>query len=87
MQPSAIRRRSVAIGAKKTAISLENEFWDELRRIAAVRSVPLNALLDALVQQSAGAANLSSAIRLFVLEEVKARAGNHAGNSRFNERD
>jgi predicted DNA-binding ribbon-helix-helix protein len=63
---AAIVKRSVRIAGHATSISLEPAFWDALRDIANRRQVSVNALLSAIDAGRGG--NLSSAIRLFVLE-------------------
>ena len=60
-------KRSLVIAGHRTSISLEDAFWRRLRRIAAERSLSLNRLA-AMIDASRGGANLSSAIRVFVLE-------------------
>ena len=63
---SAIAKRSVVIAGHKTSISLEDAFWECLRRIAHERGQTLSALV-ASIDDDRQRANLSSAIRLFVL--------------------
>jgi predicted DNA-binding ribbon-helix-helix protein len=60
-------KRSLVIAGHRTSVSIEDAFWLRLRRIAAERGLSLNALA-ATIDASRGAANLSSAIRVFVLE-------------------
>lgn len=60
-------KRSLVIAGHRTSISLEDAFWRRLRRIAAERGLSLNRLA-ATIDASRGVANLSSAIRVFVLE-------------------
>jgi len=60
-------KRSLAIAGHRTSISIEDAFWQRLRRIALERGISLNRLA-AMVDASRGDANLSSAIRVFVLE-------------------
>jgi predicted DNA-binding ribbon-helix-helix protein len=60
-------KRSLVIAGHRTSISLEDAFWQSLRRIAAERGVSLNRLA-AIIDASRSGANLSSAIRVFVLE-------------------
>ncbi|HWD60434.1 MAG TPA: ribbon-helix-helix domain-containing protein [Stellaceae bacterium] len=69
MQGSAIVKRSVRIAGHATSISLEAAFWDALREIAAFRQVPVPALVAAIDAGRSG--NLSSAIRLFVLDGAR----------------
>jgi predicted DNA-binding ribbon-helix-helix protein len=67
---SSVVRRSIVIGGHKTSVSLENAFWSDLKDIASSQHVTLSKLvgeIDAARQQG----NLSSAIRLFVLEHFQ----------------
>ncbi len=66
-------KRSLVIAGHRTSVSLEDAFWRRLKAIAADRGLSVNALA-ASVDAARGGANLSSALRVFVLEEsVKAR--------------
>jgi predicted DNA-binding ribbon-helix-helix protein len=60
-------KRSLVIAGHRTSVSLEDAFWRRLRLIAAERGLSLNRLA-AIVDASRGRANLSSAIRVFVLD-------------------
>ncbi len=60
-------KRSLVIAGHRTSVSLEDAFWRRLRRIAAERGLSVNALA-AFVDASRGEANLSSALRVYVLE-------------------
>ena len=60
------RKRSLSIAGHRTAISLEEPFWEALRRIAWDKRVPI-ARLVAEIDAARGETSLSSAIRLFVL--------------------
>jgi predicted DNA-binding ribbon-helix-helix protein len=64
-------KRSVRIAGHVTSVSLEPEFWEELKRIAAERGVSINALVAGVDEARAG--NLSSALRLLVLADLKGR--------------
>ncbi len=69
---SPIVKRSIVIGGHKTSVSLEDAFWSGLKEIALGQHTTLSntvAEIDRCRQQS----NLSSAIRLFVLDRVRAR--------------
>jgi predicted DNA-binding ribbon-helix-helix protein len=64
---SPIVKRSVRIGGRKTSVGLEDEFWTALKKIATYQESSTEKLIlkiDNERQQS----NLSSAIRLFVLD-------------------
>jgi predicted DNA-binding ribbon-helix-helix protein len=66
-----MRKRSVTINGHHTSISLEDDFWKELAAIAKARSLSLNALVAAVDQAKGGPGNLSSALRLYVLKELR----------------
>jgi predicted DNA-binding ribbon-helix-helix protein len=58
------------IGGHKTSVSLEDEFWDSLKEIAAEREQPLPELINAVAERRNNA-NLSSALRIFMLDYYK----------------
>jgi predicted DNA-binding ribbon-helix-helix protein len=68
---SPIRKRSVTIRGHRTSYSLEDAFQDELENIASARSMPLAALIARIDEGRPRDTNLSSALRLFVLEAVR----------------
>lgn len=73
-EPGAVVKRSVVIAGHSTSVSLEAEFWDALREIALARRVSINQLVADIDDERTG--NLSSAIRVFVLNQLRARDGN-----------
>jgi predicted DNA-binding ribbon-helix-helix protein len=66
MAARSLRKRSVTVAGHPTSFSLEEEFWEDLHRIARQRNLSLNALVSSIDASRAG--NLSSALRVFVLE-------------------
>ena len=75
---SAVTKRSVVIGGHKTSVSLEEPFWTEVRAIANAEQITVSSLLRRIDRERTNA-NLSSAIRVYVLEHVRDRAnGLHA---------
>lgn len=64
-------KRSLTLSGHRTSVSLEAAFWDEFRRLAAARGQSVNALAGELDRSRTPPASLASAIRLFVLREVK----------------
>lgn len=69
---SLVVKRSIVIGGHKTSVSLEEPFWLSLKEIAHGQRMTLSTMvgdIDTKRQQG----NLSSAIRLFVLDSVRAR--------------
>jgi predicted DNA-binding ribbon-helix-helix protein len=67
-----MRKRSVTLGGHATSVSLEDEFWAELKRMAAEAGVPVAAIV-ARIDATRGTANLSSALRKAVLADLKAK--------------
>jgi predicted DNA-binding ribbon-helix-helix protein len=66
---SAIRKRSVIVAGHKTSVSLEAPFWEEIAAIAQARGQSIGALVSEIDRTREG--NLSSALRLFVLGELR----------------
>lgn len=64
-----IRKRSVVVAGHRTSVSLESAFWSELKALAAERRQSINELVESVDKGRAG--NLSSALRLFVLAELR----------------
>jgi predicted DNA-binding ribbon-helix-helix protein len=65
-----VAKRSIVIAGRKTSISLEDDFWRGLKEIASARDLTLTALVAGIDSGRTG--NLSSAIRLFVLNYYRA---------------
>ena len=63
---SLVVKRSIVIGGHKTSVSLEQAFWQAFKEIAILRKMTLSKLVMLIDAERDG--NLSSAIRLFVLE-------------------
>ena len=67
---SPVEKRSVIVGGHKTSVSLEAAFWTGMKEIALDRKMTLSELVSAIdTNRSQG--NLSSAIRLFVLDHYR----------------
>ena len=76
---SLVVKRSIFLAGHKTSVSLEDEFWHALKKIAGDRHVTLSDLvggIDAQRQHS----NLSSTLRLFVLEYYRGKAAEKLGD-------
>lgn len=71
---SPVTKRSVSIRGHRTSFSLEQPFFDELSKIAAQRDIPLARLIGEIDERRSRDTNLSSALRLHVLEWLKASA-------------
>jgi predicted DNA-binding ribbon-helix-helix protein len=68
----AIIKRSVRIAGHQTSVSLETEFWNELKTLARQRHLTVTQLIAEIDRQRTG--NLSSAIRVYVLKAIQAGA-------------
>ncbi|MDX8467553.1 MULTISPECIES: ribbon-helix-helix domain-containing protein [Mesorhizobium] len=68
---AAVEKRSVTIRGHRTSFSLEQPFYDDLVTIAAQRSISLAALVAEIDETRTRDANLSSALRLYVLAWAK----------------
>jgi predicted DNA-binding ribbon-helix-helix protein len=77
-----MRKRSVVIAGHRTSVSLENVFWSGLKEIADERGLSVNRLVETI--DATRGTNLSSAIRVFVLQSFKSvslRDRMHAGTA------
>lgn len=73
---SAVRKRAVEVGGRATSISLEDEFYDQLKTIARQRGINLQTLITDIAAQSRQA-NLSSQCRLAVLKNLMEKTPPH----------
>jgi len=67
---SPVVKRSIVIAGHKTSVSLEDAFWDSLKEIAAARDKTLSDVVAA-IDDARSQGNLSSAIRLYVLDHFR----------------
>ena len=67
---SPVAKRSILLNGHKTSVSLEEAFWSSMKEISAGRSVTLSELVSE-IDSNRQQGNLSSAIRLFVLDHFK----------------
>jgi len=77
---STVTKRSIVISGHKTSISLEDPFWSGLKEIARSNRASVSSVV-AEIESGRQYGNLSSAIRLFVLEHSRRRAAS-AGHER-----
>ena len=76
MKSQAVKR-SIVIAGHKTSVSLEDAFWNGLKEIAVIRNVALSDLVSSIDKERKHG-NLSSAIRLFVLDYYRGHNGTTA---------
>jgi predicted DNA-binding ribbon-helix-helix protein len=78
---SPVVKRSVVVAGHKTSVSLEGAFWEGLKEIAGKRQKNLSELVAAIDSERQHG-NLSSAIRLFVLDFYRTRlSGSEMGHN------
>ena len=65
---SALKKHSITVAGHRTSVTLEDVFWKTLKEIAAIRGISLAALIEDIDEARGG--NLSSALRVFVLQEI-----------------
>jgi predicted DNA-binding ribbon-helix-helix protein len=70
---SPVIKRSIVVAGHKTSVSLEDAFWKSLKEIAGLRDITLSDLV-ATIDSDRHHGNLSSAIRLFVLDHYRSQA-------------
>jgi predicted DNA-binding ribbon-helix-helix protein len=68
---SSVIKRTVSIAGRKTSVSLEDAFWHSLKQIAVQRELTLSELVT-FIDTDRQNANLSSALRIFVLDHYQA---------------
>ena len=69
---SQVLKRSIVIAGHKTSVSLEDAFWKALKDIAGTRDMTLSELVAA-IKLDRRYGNLSSAVRLFVLDHYRSQ--------------
>jgi predicted DNA-binding ribbon-helix-helix protein len=75
---SPVVKRSIVIAGHKTSVSLEDAFWKGLKEIAMGRSLTLSQLVEPIDSERTRG-NLSSALRLFVLDHYRVQISSEAG--------
>jgi predicted DNA-binding ribbon-helix-helix protein len=70
IKKSAVIKRSILINGHRTSVSLENEFWRGLHDVARSKNAPVAKLVEQ-IDRDRDNVNLSSAIRVFVFNQLK----------------
>ena len=68
-----IRKHSATLHGHRTSFTLEDVFWDELKLIAETRQISLAGLIAEIDDNREAESNLSSALRVYVLQWIKSR--------------
>ncbi|MFK7940306.1 MAG: ribbon-helix-helix domain-containing protein [Roseovarius sp.] len=67
-------KHSLTLNGHRTSVSLEQEFWQAFRDIAAEKGTPINALAAEIDAERGIESGLASAIRVFVLTHLQSKA-------------
>ena len=67
------KKHSITLHGHRTSVSLEDEFWDAFRQIAAEKGKGINELTAEIDEARGVSSGLASAIRLYVLRHYRAR--------------
>jgi predicted DNA-binding ribbon-helix-helix protein len=62
-------KRSIRVAGHRTSLSLEPQFWNALKELAKAKAMSVSSLIGE-IDRGRGNANLSSAIRIFILNEA-----------------
>jgi len=65
-----MKKISVSLSGHQTSISIENEFFDVLQRIAQQRSVSIASIINNIDASRTSESNLSSEIRIWILKQL-----------------
>ena len=71
--PSGLHRRTVTVSGHRTSVALEPVFWDAITEIAEARGQTITSVIGEIDAGRPG--NLSSALRVFVVEQLQSRNG------------
>ncbi|MDQ2080129.1 ribbon-helix-helix domain-containing protein [Xanthobacteraceae bacterium Astr-EGSB] len=72
---STVVKRSVVVAGQKTSISIEDAFWSELKSLARRQNRTVSDLVHAINAGRREGANLSSAVRVYILDQLRSRTG------------
>lgn len=67
------KKHSLTLRGHRTSVSLEDDFWDAFREIAAQDGRAINELAAEIDESRGDDCGLASAIRLFVLRRLRTR--------------
>ena len=63
--------KTMRVGAIRTSIKLEPEFWSYLTEVARARGLRLTSLVNEVAEATPGRASLASALRVFALAHAR----------------
>jgi predicted DNA-binding ribbon-helix-helix protein len=71
---SLVLNQSVSINGHNTSVSIEGAFWNALKEIAVAQNISASALVSEIDSERGATTNLSSAIRVYVVEHYRLAA-------------
>jgi len=71
---SLVLNQSVSINGHNTSVSIEGAFWNALKEIAVAQNISAGALVSKIDSERGATTNLSSAIRVYVVEHYRLAA-------------
>ena len=72
-----MKKRSVTIAGHSTSITLEDAFWSALKTVAERDNLSLNKLITHIDDTRKNTDNLSSAIRIYILNDLQKQLASH----------
>ena len=79
---SLVVKRSVSIHGHNSSVSIEGAFWNALKEIAVAQNISASALVSKIDSERGATTNLSSAIRVYVVEHFRLAANASADSRR-----
>ena len=67
---TSTNKHTVKVNGHNTSVFIENEFWDELKKICLIRNIRVDELISE-IDKAKHSSNLSSAIRLYILNQLR----------------
>ena len=69
--PSLITKHTVTMYGRRSSVSLEASFWREIVRMAGEAGGGIGKFVEIIDEARGGTGNLSSALRLAVIDDLK----------------
>ena len=79
---SSVEKHSMIVNGRDSSVSIEGAFWNALKEIAVAQNISANALVSKIDSERDATANLSSAIRVYVVEHYRLAANASADPQR-----
>jgi len=70
---AGVPKRSIVVRGRKTSVSLEDAFWRDLGAIARSKHTSISGLINHIDEVRRPESNLSSAVRVFILDHYRQR--------------